>query len=251
MKYLPLLFILIVFPGISVADDIQVVFATGEWSPFSSENLPEYGTATALISAICKAGGIQPRYVFYPWKRAELKVLTGEVFAAFPYAVSEERKRDYDFSDILFYGINVFVYYEENLDSPAPKVYETLEDLKKYRIGGISGSFLKPAFSHAGLNYEPTTTLDQSIHKLVAGRLDLCIDDKLVLYDSITRLYPDKLEHFKFLPKPFGKKMANALLVSRTYPNAKEILSKFNRGLAIIKETGEYDRIVIKYNLAH
>jgi polar amino acid transport system substrate-binding protein len=250
MKCILLLFVLGFFPGVCLADDLQVVFATGEWAPFSSEILPEYGTATALVSAICKAGGIQPRYKFYPWKRAELKVVGGEIFAALPYAISKERKKIYDFSDTLFHGINVFVYYEKNLGGPVTKVYETIADLRGYRIGGISGSFLRPAFSHDGLNYEPTTTLDQSIHKLVAGRIDLCIDDKVVLYDAIMRLYPDKIEHFRFLPKPFGKKMENALLVSRTYPGAQEILSKFNKGLAIIKQNGEYDRIITKYNMS-
>jgi hypothetical protein len=105
MKCLLLLFILIFSSGVCVAKEVQVIFATGEWPPFSSEDLPEYGTATALVSAICKAGGIQPKYEFYPWKRAELKVVSGEIFAAFPYAISEERKKIYDFSDTLFYGV--------------------------------------------------------------------------------------------------------------------------------------------------
>ena len=250
MKCLLLLFILTFSSGVCLAKEVQVIFATGEWPPFSSENLPEYGTATALVSAICKAGGIQPKYEFYPWKRAELKVVTGEIFAAFPYAISEERRKSHDFSDILFHGVNVFVHYEKNLHSRVAITYKALDDLQGYRIGGISGSFLEPAFSHAGLSYEPTTTLDQSIHKLVAGRIDLCIDDKVVLYDAIMRLYPDKIGHFRFLPKPFGEKMPTALLVSRAYPDARQILKKFNRGLAIIKQNGEYDRIIAKYNMA-
>jgi polar amino acid transport system substrate-binding protein len=250
MKCLLLIFILTFFSGVSVAKEVQVIFATGEWPPFSSENLPEYGRATALVSAICKAGGIQPLYEFYPWKRAELKVANGEIFAAFPYAISEERKKNYDFSDTLFYGVNVFVHYEKNLHSRVTLTYNTLDDLQGYRIGGISGSFLKPALSYAGLNYEPTTTLDQSIHKLVAGRIDLCIDDKVVLYDAIIRLYPDRIGHFRFLPKHFGEKMPTALLVSRAYPGAQEILNKFNKGLAIIKQNGEYDRIIAKHHMA-
>ena len=34
------------------AEEQRVIFATGEWPPFTSEALPEYGRATALVSAI-------------------------------------------------------------------------------------------------------------------------------------------------------------------------------------------------------
>jgi polar amino acid transport system substrate-binding protein len=108
---------------------------------------------------------------------------------------------------------------------------------------------LSSTLEKADLKFESTTSIDQSIHKLVAGRLDFCIDDRVVLYDAILRLYPDEINHFKFLPKPFGKKTPTGLLVSRMYPKAKIILDKFNKGLVIIKQNGEYDRIVQKYRM--
>lgn len=114
MKYLFILLALVIFAEACHAEDVRVVFATGEWPPYTSESLPNYGAATALVSAISKAGGIEPVYQFYPWKRAELKVAQGDVFAAFPYAISQERKAAYDFSEVLFYGVNVFVYYQKN-----------------------------------------------------------------------------------------------------------------------------------------
>lgn len=249
MKHLLLIVTLIVFSGVCAAEDVQVVFATGEWLPYTSETLPEYGAATALVSAICRAGGIQPVYQFYPWKRAEQMVADGEVFAAFPYVISDERKTAYDFSDIFFYGVNVFVYYEKNPKTAAPVPYDTLDDLRGYRIGGFRGAFWEPVFEKAGLPYQDTTTVDQSIRKLVADRLDLCIDNQVVLYDAIQRLFPDDIAHFKTLPKPFGEKMPNALLVSRTYPEAQDILKKFNEGLAIMKQNGEYDRLIEKYHM--
>jgi polar amino acid transport system substrate-binding protein len=100
----------------------------------------------------------------------------------------------------------------------------------------------------AGLNYEPTTTIDQSLQKLVAGRLDLIIDNKDVIFHAVQRLYPDDRYYFKTLPVPL-EKTPTALLVSRAYPGAKDILNKFNKGLSIIKKNGEYDRIISKYHM--
>ena len=249
MKYLVLIMLLILCSGVGSAEERPVIFATGEWPPFSSESLPDYGRAAALVSAICRVVGIVPTYKFYPWKRAELHVAHGEIFAAFPYAISEKRKESYDFSEPLFHGINMFLYYDQNPRTRSAITYESTEDLQEYRIGVISGSFLSAAFKDANLKYESTTSIDQSIHKLVAGRLDFCVDDLVVLRDAVQRLYPDKADNFKFLPKPFGKKTPTGLLVSRTYPHAQELLDTFNRGLAIIKKNGEYDRIIQTYQM--
>ncbi len=248
MKYLFILLALVLFAEACHAEDVRVVFATGEWPPYASESLPEYGAATALVSAICKAGGIEPVYRFYPWKRAELKVAQGNVFAAFPYAISKERKTSYDFSEVLFYGVNVFVYYQKKSKPDAPLTYQSLDDLHGYRVGCISGSFLYSLLEKAGLNYEPTTTIDQSLQKLVAGRLDLIIDNQDVIFHAVQRLYPDEMHHFKTLPVPL-EKTPTALLVSREYPGSKAILNKFNQGLSIIKKNGEYDRIISKYHM--
>lgn len=249
MKHFLLIITLLLFTRITSAEEMRIVFATGEWPPFSSKHLPEYGRASALVSAICKAAGIHPVFEFYPWKRAELLVAKGEIFAAFPYAISEERKDSYHFSETLFHGVNMFLYYDQNPRTKSVIKYDTIEDLRGYRIGVISGSFLSSTFEKANLIYESTTSIDQSIHKLVAGRLDFYIDDRVVLYDAVQRLYPDKVGNFKLLPKSFGKKTPTGLLISRTYPEAQGILDKFNKGLAIIRKSGEYDRIVQKYRM--
>lgn len=249
MKYLLILFALIaVAKPCHASEDVQVVFATGEWPPYTSESLPEYGAATALVTAICRAGGIEPVYQFYPWKRAERKVALGEVFAAFPYAISQERKTSYDFSEVLFHGVNVFVSYQKQGKADLPATYQSLDDLHGYRVGCISGSFLYSVLEKAGLDYEPTTTIDQSLQKLVAGRVDLIIDNQDVIFHAIQRLYPNDVPSFKVFPAPLAR-TPTALLVSRSYPGSKDILSKFNKGLSIIIQNGEYDRIINEYRM--
>lgn len=251
MKALRLILLLLALAADCCAEGLKVDFATGEWPPFTSSKLQDFGKATALVSAICKRAGIEPVYHFYPWRRAEMMVLKGRMFAAFPYAVSEERKRSYDFSDILFYGLNVVVYHADNPRIPPSFGFEIAADLEGYRIGGISGSFLARSLEKVGIKYQPTTSIDQSIHKLRAGRLDFCIDDSVVIADAIRRLYPDEVDKFIILPKTFGAKNPTALLVSRSYPGAKDLLQRFNQALAEMKESGEYDRIISQNRMAN
>lgn len=232
------------------AQNLKVVITTGEWEPYSSEKLPNYGCATELVTAICKAAGITPEYKFYPWVRCENSVEKGEAFAAFPYAFTEERKAKYLFSDVLFFGADNFLYYKKNLKTVKEIKYNTYEDLKQYRIGIIAGSYLIPDLEKNGLKYEITQNVEQSIKKLQAGRIDFYLDDQAVSYFAVRNLFPKEISDFQILTKPFGDKTKTGLIVSKTYPNSTEILKKFNQGLAQIKKTGEYDRIMDKYKMS-
>ena len=248
MKYLSIIIIaLSIISGDCFAVAEQVVFATGEWPPYSSKDLPEYGAATALVSAACKAAGIQPVYEFYPWKRAELMVEKGLVFAAFPYVINEERAKTFDFSDVLFRGHAVFLYSEHNPRTRSLPSFEKLEDLRDYRIGGLSGSWWETDLKKAGLIYHVVTTIDQSIRQLELGRIDFCIGSEAVFHDTIQRVLPNHAHHFGRLSQSFWPEDANAVLVSRTYPGARELLGRFNKGLAVIKQNGEYSRLLKRY----
>lgn len=71
----------------------EIPFATGEWAPFTGKKLPEYGMITEIVSAACSAANLTPQYHFYPWKRAELNVVEGNVFATFPYRKTSKREK--------------------------------------------------------------------------------------------------------------------------------------------------------------
>jgi len=121
--------LILVLSGNSLAEDTSVLFVTGEWAPYTSEKLPGYGASTELISAVCKAGGIKPEYKFNPWKRTEMMVDRGMAFAAFPYALTENRKKKYYISDPLYYGADYFIYYVNNPGTSKPVKYRHIEDM--------------------------------------------------------------------------------------------------------------------------
>jgi len=88
--------------GSAYAGAESVVLATGEWPPYTSEKLPEYGFVTKIVTAACNAGGITPEYHFYPWARAEMLADSCEVFAAFPYVITEEKKKNSSSPNLSF-----------------------------------------------------------------------------------------------------------------------------------------------------
>ncbi len=143
-RTLALLVCIVFFSQIIALEKINVVFATGEWEPFTSETMPNKGIATEFIEAICKEVNIIPKFEFYPWSRAEMYVKNGTVFAAFPYAITEQRKQDFDFSDIIFYGINSFFYLDSNKKiTEKMNNYKDLDDFKDFSFGVVRGNFVE------------------------------------------------------------------------------------------------------------
>lgn len=231
------------------AEPVRVAFATGEYRPYTSESMPNLGATTELVTAICNAAGIVPEYVFVPWKRAELNLANGLVFGAFPYSANPERKQQFDFSDPLYVVSNALVYYEGNARVRALKGDEALPDLKQYKFGVIAGSFAEPQLKQLGIGYNTVTTVDQLVQMLELGRFDIYIDDEATIFDAVNRLFPADAAKFRALATPFGARTPNGVMVSRSYPNSAGILQRFNEGLAKIKKTGEYDKILAKYYL--
>lgn len=234
----------------SAAPTLKVSFVTGEYPPYTSQSLANGGAATELISEICKAAGITMDLKYYPWKRAESLVANGQAFGAFPYAITEDRKKVYDFSTPLYSSVNSFIYYSKNKNTLKEVKYDKLADLKKYKIGVLSGSFYEEDLKKAGINCQTTDSDDQTIQMLKNGRIDFILSDAVTSYSVISKLYPKDINDFKPLKKTYLDKIPNAILVSRKYKDYKDVLKKFNDGLVAIKKSGTYDKILKKYKMS-
>ena len=101
---LPIFIFCVMFSLHAVADESRptLYMVTGEWEPYVSETLPNHGGVAELVVAIVNEMGMDLKYEFVPWVRAESLVKRGDVFGAFPYASNEQRRKDFDFSDPLF-----------------------------------------------------------------------------------------------------------------------------------------------------
>ncbi|SLM30928.1 putative Extracellular solute-binding protein, family 3 [Desulfamplus magnetovallimortis] len=233
------------------ADENKILFVTGEWPPFVSENLPNYGPASEIVFAACKAVGILPEIKFYPWRRAENMILTGKAFGAYPYTIREDRQQIYDFSSPFFKTQVYFFYSKKRISSEVIKSIKQIDDLKKYKLGGILGNFVCEELNKAGYMVEMTATNIMSIKKMDAGRIDFFMEDKTVAIDEIEKAFPGNIDDFGMLEFGYGKATYDALMVSRKYPDSSEILKQFEQGLKIIQQNGLYDDIVKRNNLIH
>lgn len=230
----------------------EVIFSTGEYPPFSSKSLPNYGFTTELVTAICKEAGITPIYKFYPWKRAETTLISGESFGAFPFYVSKERKQKFNFSDTLHYQENVFLYYVgNNKITDKVKKSKSLDELKNMTFGMVIGSDLhRKDYEDRGIDYRAVPEYNQLIKMLKTNRIDLVLEGKTALYYEIRKSDPEDIDKFQEFPYKQEHKKQIAVMVSRKYPNSKQILKRFNEAFSRIRRNGVYDKIIEKNKLS-
>jgi polar amino acid transport system substrate-binding protein len=208
----------------------KIKMATGEWMPFTSEKMEDFGDFTRSVTLVFREMGLEPEYVFYPWRRCYDSVIKGKVWAAFPYSYTERRAEEVWFTNPLSYSKTLFFYYSRGDSSKKDYAFRSLEDLKSYRIGGVTGYFYEDSFEKAGLNVDYVNKEISGLEKLMKGRIDLMPMNDLVGWRFIRAHFPDDADHFKTLPKPLSIDPLH-LIVSRAYPQSKELLHRFNSAL--------------------
>ncbi len=222
----------------------KVNLTTGEYAPYSSKALPNYGFFPEILNIVFKKINIEPNYQFFPWKRCENEVEAGKSWAAFPYGKSVEREKKFLFSDIIFNSKSSFFYYKKKpIDN-----WDKLSDLKSMTIGGILGYWYEEDFKKNGLKIDYTTKEISAIKKLMKGRVQLIVIDDLAIWALIKKNFPNEIGNFGTLAKPYSVS-GNFLMVSKKYPKTKELLSKFNAALKELKNGAEIKAILDKYNV--
>jgi polar amino acid transport system substrate-binding protein len=221
----------------------ELKFALLEWPPHTSQNMDGYGVASELITAVTKEMNCKPKYNFYPLKRVFHYLEEGSHWAAFPGSYTKERAEKFIYSDPIFPQVDRFFYYKQK-----PKIkFTKLADLKPYIIGGTKGFWYEKEFKSANLQTYYVSKDVIALKMLVGGRVNLVAIHELVGWQLIKKHFPKEVDNFGVLEKPLKVK-ENYLLASRTYPESKLLIQKFNQALQKIKSDGTYQKIAGKYN---
>ncbi len=233
--------------GLAQAAWCKVKIATGEYPPFTTEALEDKGFFSAIVKAAFNEVGEEVEFSFLPWKRCEHLVKKGDYFAAIPYAKSEKREKEFDFSDEAYMSIELIYYYEPKNDLSSFN-YSEYSDLKSFNIAGIHGYYYVDPMKKLGLKMDSTPNELMAFKKLIAGRVDIILMDQITGMSIIKKNFPNEGQNIKTVKNP-SNSSNSFLMISRKYPKAKELTDKFNQGLKKIQENGIYDDILKRHNL--
>lgn len=241
MKKLVLLFICIavlITEALPVRAAEKIRITNGEWPPYLSESLKYYGIASRIITEAFALEGITVEYGFFPWKRSLIMAEIGEWDGSAVWLRSPEREAAFFLSDPVIDSCYVFFHLKSFAFD-----WETVEDLKKIKIGGTLGYNYGEAFEKAEkegeIMVERVPRDEQNLMKLLRQRIQLFPLDVYVGYAMLRKNFqPDEIKLFTNHDKPLRSDPLHLLLTKKN-PRNEEMIQKFNKGLRKLRESGK------------
>ena len=234
-KYLAFtsLLMLMVSTPHSYADDkpLQISIATGEWPPLISEQLPNGGELTRLVTQAFQQQGIEPNYTYFPWARSLLLTKSGTYDASPGWMFNRERAKHFYFSEPILKSQEVLIMRKDN-----PLQIKQFSDLQGTTIAAIRSYSYGDHFDDAEAKDMFTTIRNkevlQNLKMVLIGRVDIAIIERPV-FEQVkdSQLSALEIEQLKIIPSVLPNRDLY-LLVSKKSPQAQFWLSEFNKGLA-------------------
>lgn len=231
------------FPSTTAYAQDKVTLAIGEWPPFFSKGLPNYGPLSEIVCRAFVEVGIQVEYVFVPWKRGFAGARIGNYDGTPGWGWNDERAAKFYFSDKIFVQEEYVFYSKSN-----PVHAKTIDDLAGLSQGLLLGSMMavefEPLFKRGEIKIVRNSSYERLFKMMMKGRIDYIHLGKFVgirtMRDALPREQWDQVGFLKNLTKS----LKYHLIVSKVKENGPELIKAFNKGLRALRESGEYERIL-------
>lgn len=167
-------------PMHAVAADKVVTLSSLEWPPYTGSALPNQGATAEVAKQAFAAMGYTLNIEFMPWNRAVQTAKQDPAFSGyFPEYPSDEVAKEFTFSKVMGAGPLGII---QQADSPI--TWETLDDLKQYTVGIVTGYVNPPEiqklFDSGEIKVEESPDDVTAIRKVAMGRMDVALIDKFV-----------------------------------------------------------------------
>lgn len=216
------------------------------WTVVSEENFPPYnytengqrvGLDVEIVNAVLARIGVTPEHKGLPWNRVVNDLDQDQTDIAFQFVGRPDRFEKYHMVGPHRSGDTVLV-----VRSDSTLTFDTLEDLRGRSVGTVQGFTYTPAFDTAvDIRKDPAVDTLLSLRKLVGGRVDAVIGDRLTLIylarkaglSASVKVLPkavDSVPRYIALPRPRSEKAA-----------------RFAAGLKAIQEDGTLDALIAQW----
>jgi len=218
---------------------MKIVFNTMESTPYQSKKLANQGFLVEISKEAFRRVGYNLEVAFVPWKRAMWEAEFGVVDGVLGAWYTEERTKVFAYTNVIAKSRLVFLK-RKNQEIE----YNTMSDLKGFRIGVVGGYVYTDEFDEADYLYkEEDVSTEINLRKLLYERIDLTPDIEEVVYHILKSKHPEQLGSIESVGKPLKVQLIYNI-VSKKNPNFMKITDDFNRGLEMMKNDGSYYKIL-------
>ncbi len=221
----------------------KVVLVSNEYIPYVNTSSKERGFFPDVILAAFAEVDIEAEIQFKPWRRCAMMVEDGSAVGTSPELGTEKRQKYAWFSDPIWQSRHVFFYLKGRMGDYD---FTTFEDLKGRLIAGTAGNYYEDVFRDAGLTMDYAPSEVSGVRKVREMRTEFFVEDELVGWALISRLFPKEKHMFGSTPTPWDSN-PQSMMVSKKYPGAERLMEQFHVGLKAIRENGVFDAIFERY----
>lgn len=224
----------------------QLTIGVPEAAPFASPNLANGGFYPELVQAIANKVGYDVKIIFLPFKRILRMLKAGSLSGAALVSYKAERTHFLIYPKNELYLDKIKIFGLKN--GTTLEQFTNLSSLKGSTVGTFRGGFIESELLKHGIAYEPVSTVNQNIQKLLFGRVDYVLSPEIVFEYQLKQQFSLHDQQRIISYNPAYKVDKHYLTFSRAIPNAEEITDIFAHGLALIHADGTFDKIKEKYD---
>ena len=236
-----LLGLLSLFPAATLAQTVRIT--NGEWAPFTSDQLPNKGPLSRIIAEAFALEGITVEYGYFPWKRAYDYAKTGKWDGSISWAPTPKHLRDFYMSKPVLM-VDKGLFHLKNI----PFDWQRIDDLRGWKVGGTAGYSYGDEWDQAvregKLKVDEVTTDEQNIRKLLLRRVDVIAMEVDVARHLMRKLLSQEEAAMITQHPKLVMQTPICLALSRQSARSPELLTRFNRGLQRLTESGAYERYI-------
>jgi polar amino acid transport system substrate-binding protein len=218
--------------------------AEDDWYPYSAKrNGQPVGMAAEIVSAAFAAAKTDIQLVSLPFARCMDKTDKAEIAGCFDSVRSPLIETQYLWHKNPLFPVRTYIYGPANYTGKPL----TLSGLKGKSVGVTNGYQYGDAFDTDKSIKRDSGLMDiNGLRKLAQGKVDYAL-----IYDGTAQYLlkenPDIAEKIK----PVGILLESSVFISfsKDYPNIKQIIKQFDKGMDIILANGDYAKILKKWQL--
>lgn len=254
LKYfsLSVLLLLCVFSLPAFSADKTLPLATLELPPFNySKDGKPAGASVEFVRELFSRMGYKTTMNFLPFKRGKKMTAEGIYAGLFTIVKSPERLKHYYYPNPITVNKNVFFKRKED-----GLRWNTMEDLKNYRLG-LTDGYSYPPILQTAIDNRLFKTVDRiakekptiiQLRKLVKKRIDFFMTEvgEGLFYK---KLHAPEFDSVDYNPKPVGPVKNWYFVFSKKWPGAEQLVREFNAELEKMTSEGRRDAIYGKYGI--
>jgi polar amino acid transport system substrate-binding protein len=237
-----LLLVLLPLPAAAESAGEPVRMLANTSPPYADNKLPEGGLALELVTHIMQRAGYAPDIAIESWSRAMEGVRIGLYDALASAWYTEERGRDFLFSEPYLSSKLILVKLRDD-----PRNFSELSLLQGRRLGvRVEYAYGVDFTAIPGLRLVEENHLIQNLLNLLNGSVDVVIGDQRTLALQLRQYLAKQVHKFEVVEIDLPRRNRH-VAASRALDGSDAMIKAFNQALAESRKDGSHAAIVAKW----